>query len=119
MVAPDMHGKLTTGVHARILQSIRDEAARGQRRAMLLPAFERLADVDSAPSSEAECAPSFDAATAGDTCFMYEGYDVPVTKGALKAMVKDGRASVFHEKQVRRRHGEFASCIWCRSTAPN
>lgn len=101
MVAQDMYAKLKTGVHARILQGMRNESRRGQRRAMLLSAFERLADVPSDRSSKTKCAASFDVVQPEDTCFMYDTYDVPVTKGSLRRMVKDGRASVFHEKQVR------------------
>ena len=104
-VFPDNFASLlTTGASGRLLVEMRDAWVHGQNRtAMIVPAFERFADLP-APSS-AQCAAAADAITPLSECWMYGQYEVPLTRATLQRMVhEDHTAGGFFSARVRLCH---------------
>ena len=98
---------LTSGRSAAQLQALRAAwEQRGQRGAMVIPAFERLHNVSAA--HPAGCASSVTDIEADSSCWMYGEFDVPLTKAKLRSMVEtDQSVAGFFAKRVRDRrcHG--------------
>ena len=94
---------LTSGRSAAQLQALRAEwAQRGQRGAMVIPAFERLHNISAA--HPAGCALSVADIEANSSCRLHGEYDVPLTKAKLRSMVEtDQSVAGFFAKRVRDR----------------
>ena len=102
MLPPRLHAKLTSGHSSSFLQEAQQVwTKRQQRTAVILPAFERLRNVPAAPDADRRCAVHSHGQRGKQECFMRGGFDVPLTKLELIAMVADGRVAPFHEAAVR------------------
>lgn len=106
---------LTYGVSGQMLDSMRSEwNVSLNRTAMIVPAFERHADVAAPAASATACAPSVAAIQHESQCWMYGKYDVPLTKERLQHMVRaDKTVSGFYIERVRPRH-RLRCCPRCR-----
>lgn len=98
----NLHRTLSTGIGGALLDDMRASwARRGERKAMIVPAFERLGAVEADGHAGRRCARAGSEIWPGTSCLLYESLDVPLTKPALQRMLAQGRASVFHERSVR------------------
>ena len=99
----DLMGTLVSGRSGAMLQQARHRwFSAGERRVMVIPAFERASDACPSRARLHECAPSLDRVETGSACWMYTTYDVPLTKAELRRMVTvDHSVTGFYEERVR------------------
>jgi hypothetical protein len=101
LVPNRMHQKLASGASGSLLDSMRAAwAQRGERHAMIVPAFERLAGVAPAEGASKRCARAGAQLWPQSRCLLYQGFDVPLVKAELQAMVNAQSIAVFHEGTV-------------------
>lgn len=118
----DFATKLKQGAPGSLLRYAADAwTERSERHAVIVPAFQREPD-DSLPGEEKvklpnadathACAPSLQDIEPGSDCWMYNQYDVPLTKDALHRMLDDGSITGFYEDKVCT--VQHALCTWCK-----
>ena len=99
----DFATKLKTGAPGALL---RHAAAaweeRSERHAVIVPAFQREFEEEGAVHEEYACAQSLEEIQSDSECWVYNQYDVPLTKAALHRMLEDGSATGFYEPKVCR-----------------
>lgn len=102
LCANRLHRTLGTGIGATLLDDLREAwTSRSERRAVIVPAFERLAAVGAADDAERRCGHAGVQAASGTPCLAYASLDVPLDKPELQRMLADEKVLPFYERTVR------------------
>jgi hypothetical protein len=101
VLVKDFAEKLKTGAAGTLLRYAADAwNKRSERHAVIIPAFQREPDMG-VPADDSTCAPSLKAIKPDSDCWMFNQYDVPLTKAALQRMLTNGSITGFYEETVR------------------
>jgi hypothetical protein len=98
-----MASALASGRSAEKLKDMREAwKERHERIAMVVPAFERSSDVLPYPDVVKHCEKGSPVEVGTVECWMYHGYEFPLTKERLVRMVRvDETATFFYAERVR------------------
>lgn len=101
MLVKDFAAKLKTGAPGALLRyAAHAWEERSERHAVIVPAFQREPEEERAVHVDHACVPSLEEIRPDSECWMYNQYDVPLTKTALHRMLEDGSITGFYEDKV-------------------
>jgi hypothetical protein len=100
--------ELVAGRHRSVLEQMRDDwQLRQTRRAVVLPAFERVQTLCPGTGGRNDCvtpyAPPCDDVAKDSTCHVLDGVQMPRTFAGLRLMLQARAVDIFHRSVVRRR----------------